>query len=591
MAPKEGGGILATVIRRFQAGELDISVESALNKVPQCTKFLSHGGCNTRCKKIHLDKQGKLRPSVGLHIACELERDPASKPGVHVDPVLALQAFLLANGSPLIIDHMYNREGAFVFRFAEQHVSPVVKTIARQKWVRIDVGGDERTLNATDEVAPTLVLHCVKQDSLQSSLDILVKGFNYGEVSKPFGIYTVDATSEQQSGAIASYDGGAAIVLKPTGFVANISSITSGGKPRENCNWWVTGAPPGVILFRRMASKLKEYILHRDSVQFAYISMEQTLFEPWAREYAVGRPEGIRAAHLMRRDWKAGAGVVLPSGDELSINCDTAQTMAGSEPFPRALTVAQPRPRSRSRSRSRSVPRPADGVGVEIQAPAVLLERSGLGRVAATDLDGGMPGVWERSFHQRAFERPRDPERYNIASETDRRLTQFVPSSVRYLAQEYDEMTQGAAASSSGRSCGSSLSAARSLLQETRAESIAVVQAQEPWAQPCEGPGCNERMSHKSEWKRYYSHYYCHSCYGANNLVTQENRAESIVLHERAVVEETVAPVQVVQAQEPWARSCEGPGCNARMSSRSQWRKYYNHYYCHRCYDANNVVT
>ena len=35
MAPKEGGGILATVIRRFQAGELDISVESALNKVPQ----------------------------------------------------------------------------------------------------------------------------------------------------------------------------------------------------------------------------------------------------------------------------------------------------------------------------------------------------------------------------------------------------------------------------------------------------------------------------------------------------------------------------------------------------------------------------
>ena len=37
MAPKEGGGILATVIRRFQAGELDISVESALNKVPYFT--------------------------------------------------------------------------------------------------------------------------------------------------------------------------------------------------------------------------------------------------------------------------------------------------------------------------------------------------------------------------------------------------------------------------------------------------------------------------------------------------------------------------------------------------------------------------
>ena len=99
-------------------------------------------------------------------------------------------------------------------------------------------------------------------------------------------------------------------------------------------------------------------------------------------------------------------------------------------------------------------------------------------------------------------------------------------------------MTQGAAASSSGQSCGSSLSAARSLLQEN-----------------------------------------------------QEKRAESSVLHERAVVEETVAPVQVVQAQEPWARPCEGPGCNARMSHKSQWRKYYSHYYCHRCYDANNLVT
>ena len=58
----------------------------------------------------------------------------------------------------------------------------------------------------------------------------------------------------------------AAIVLKPTGFVANISEITSSGKQRENCNWWVTGAPPGVILFRRMRSKLNEYIVHRDSV-------------------------------------------------------------------------------------------------------------------------------------------------------------------------------------------------------------------------------------------------------------------------------------------------------------------------------------
>ena len=130
MAPKknpEGDGILVKVVRMFEAGELNISVESALNKVAQCTKFRASGGCNARCKMIHLDKKGNLRPSVGLYIACQLQRDPASNPGLHVDPVLALQAFLLANRSRLIIDHMDNRENAFVFRFAEQHISLAVK--------------------------------------------------------------------------------------------------------------------------------------------------------------------------------------------------------------------------------------------------------------------------------------------------------------------------------------------------------------------------------------------------------------------------------------------------------------------------------
>ena len=84
----------------------------------------------------------------------------------------------------------------------------------------------------------------------------------------------------------------------------------------------------------------------------------------------------------MRRDWKARAGVVLPRDDELTSNCEIAQTMAGIDPVSRPfLTVAQPR-RSRSRSRSRSVGRPKGGVGVEIPPPAALLERSGFDRLA-----------------------------------------------------------------------------------------------------------------------------------------------------------------------------------------------------------------
>ena len=126
-----------------------------------CCNFLFK--CVVNLSYQHIGVAPKQNP-VGLHIACELEWDPASHPGVHVNPVEALQAFLLANHSPLIIDHMYDRENAFVFQFAEQHISLPVKQIARQKYVRVDVDGDVKTLNATDEPAPILTLHCVNQD-------------------------------------------------------------------------------------------------------------------------------------------------------------------------------------------------------------------------------------------------------------------------------------------------------------------------------------------------------------------------------------------------------------------------------------------
>ena len=122
-----------------------------------------------------------------------------------------------------------------MFKFAEQPIPRHVDQIARQKFVHVQCEDGVRTLHPSFDVEPPkLCLHCVKQFSLDSSLDILVNGFDYGEVSSPFGIYTVDANVEGQSKMIASYDGGAAIVLKPTGFVVNISTTTASGKPREN---------------------------------------------------------------------------------------------------------------------------------------------------------------------------------------------------------------------------------------------------------------------------------------------------------------------------------------------------------------------
>ena len=334
--------------------------------------------------------------------------------------------------------------------------------------------------------------------------------------------------------------------------MCHISDISSGGKERDNPYHWVTGAPPGVILFRRMRSGLRELILHRESVQIAYISMEQTLFKPWALEYAVAHPDKIRAAHMMRRDWNARAGVVLPDAcalpsrlrgtDEGRSDCEIAQTMAGIHSDSRApLMVAQPRLRSRSRSRSRSVERYASGVGTEIPPPAALLEGSGFSRFAAKPKkeDDKLHKRWEQSVDVRTFKGSAS----SIDGEPDRRS--FVPSSLRFLSKEYEEMASGAAAPSVAS--GSSLSAALSVTQEYhvvyRAESIAlherlkeveetkpdsetkVVEEKKPAKEtkveewPCDGPGCGTMLRNKKEWQKYYKKYYCKSCYAANNLV------------------------------------------------------------------------
>ena len=561
MAPKKGPtgeGIVATVIRKFQAGQLEISLESALNKVELCPRFGGKGlRCSADCKKIHYEKKkGKFHPSVGLNVACELARNPLSHPGVHVDPELALQAFLLAKKSPLIIDKMFKQENAFVFRFAEQPISSVVKAIARQKFVNINVDGVVRELNFSDEVAmPSLVLHGVKQDSLRASLEILVNGFKYGALAKPFGIYTVDATNEQQSGKICYYDKGVSIVLKPTGFIAKTSA-----------NDWVSGAIPGVVLFRRM-KKLKEYIMHKDTVQFKYISMEQDLFEPWAREYAVSRPDDIRSALLKRSELKASAEAVLPSGPELSDRVDAAQTMAmaSSEPWPScALTVAQPRLRSRSRSPTASEVRPESGRGVEIEQPAVLAAKS---PVAGTSKTG------EQCRHEKAIQypnRPRDPQKHPVPSEMDRRLIQFEPSTVVYVHLENEKMQGGALASSAGPSTGSSLSAARAVLRADCAESMAV--AQEPKRYFCDGPECSTRMSGKDEWQRYHGFYYCHHCYDRLNFCGNP-----------------AASSGSAAAASSGARPCEGPGCSTRMI-KGEWTRYCHRFYCKTCYDGWNMA-
>ena len=159
------------------------------------------------------------------------------------------------------------------------------------------------------------------------------------------------------SKVIASYDGGAAILLKPTGFLVNISTTNASGKRRENQYEWLTGAVPGTILFRRMGSKLREFILHQDSVQYHYLSMEHALFNSWLQSWGPRNVDSVRRAHHMREEMHARRDAV-PGSDKSSAmdmeserkEYDETQTPAARSTRRGAITVAQPRTRSRSRS-------------------------------------------------------------------------------------------------------------------------------------------------------------------------------------------------------------------------------------------------
>ena len=113
--------------------ELDIPVEVAKRYVRVCDKFQGKCfGCKgIYCRELHIGKDGKFKNvSLGLSLACELYKGPTAQPKVYIDPVLALQGFVLDAGRELFIDHLINKEGAYVrtyvFKFRKQPIPPHV---------------------------------------------------------------------------------------------------------------------------------------------------------------------------------------------------------------------------------------------------------------------------------------------------------------------------------------------------------------------------------------------------------------------------------------------------------------------------------
>ncbi len=225
---------MAAIKVEFKTFQTSFLAEAAkATGIEVCTAFTAKGfPCNgVHCEKLHIDKKNKLRASKGAVMAHRLHLDPAMTAPSHgcpINPLLAFQAWLIDNKSKLVIDKVEQEQGCYVFKFSkrEQTVPLHVWQIYRQNFVWVDLGTDEEPhcLYASGLQAPKKYMHAVKTASLQASMNILLEGFDYGEHSCPFGVYSVDADIDNQRNMISGYDNGAAIVFESRGFVANIST-------------------------------------------------------------------------------------------------------------------------------------------------------------------------------------------------------------------------------------------------------------------------------------------------------------------------------------------------------------------------------
>ena len=87
-----------------------------------------------------------------------------------------------------------------------------------------------------------------------------------------------------------------------------------------------------------MRSTLREFILHQDSVQYEYLSMEHSLFDSWSQSWARHNRKSVRLANQMRERMHAGLDAVpgsdtyecrVPSAEESERKeCEAAQRPA-----------------------------------------------------------------------------------------------------------------------------------------------------------------------------------------------------------------------------------------------------------------------
>ena len=381
--------------------------QSIKDRIKVCEIYGTRGKfCNTKCPYLHV-RQGIVRWGKGAEwVANNMggEAVPPSTvmraPHIRIDVTQALTGVLIQAGSDRWVSNVLEGQSTYTVSLESQprdSVSSQVK-LARSCRVERELGTSElvHAADSTDIPEPTFFMHaCNSTLAIGDGLAILCNGLE-NSACEPHGVYSVAADTPQIEKKLGFYDSGVAVVFSSTGFIANISTKSSGGKDRENKYHWLTGAPVGVILFRRMTG-LSEFIHNKQSTQVVkvafdkeglYSELQRRFEEPGGRDLMrqAHRARAKRNAQYSGRGEASSSTAVASSSNAEAISSRAPPWRASATPvadgpvphvhqakpalsLPCGVAVLQAkgdgRPRSRSRSRSDSRP-PTLNKGCEI---------------------------------------------------------------------------------------------------------------------------------------------------------------------------------------------------------------------------------
>ena len=252
-----------------------------------------------KCKFLHEARNGMVAET-----RFSLLQDglfPAAGPHT-VDLTLGITAYLLKVHSETVVEKVSDHldTGAVCVHISDG-LQPAPVAVQIELAGTCDVQCDDgriRTISRSGGTRkPTQYLSCRLDWSVDRGMQTLAAGFEHSACD-PIGVYSISASNVIAANLLSAYDGGCAVLFTSSGFVAYISTVTAGGKQRDNAYSWLSVVPEGVILFG-----LDEFIHHKKGIGIRCVSFPRDGLQSFLNDELQGdeRRAWIYKAHAFRR--------------------------------------------------------------------------------------------------------------------------------------------------------------------------------------------------------------------------------------------------------------------------------------------------